>query len=91
MHHPSPPSVPPPLLGVPAVPPVPDVPGCGPSAMAAKKSSVVNICPGEQYEAFVQLVADMKDFENIRDSSLAMVRLLGVCTEYLDSRKGETA
>ena len=60
-------------------------------AGAAKKSSVVNICPGEQYEAFVQLVADMKDFENIRDSSLAMVRLLEICTEYLDSRKGETA
>lgn len=60
-------------------------------AGAAKKSSLVCLFKGTQYEAFVQLVADMKDFENIRDSSLAMVRLLEICTEYLDARKEETA
>ena len=60
-------------------------------AGAAKKSSLVCLFKGSQYEGFVQLVADMKDFENIRDSSLAMVRLLEICTEYLDARKGGTA
>ena len=59
-------------------------------AGAAKKSSLVCLFQGSQYEGFVQLVADMKDFENIRDSSLAMVRLLEICTEYLDARKGGT-
>jgi len=60
-------------------------------ADAAKKSSLLCLFKGSQYESFVQLVADMKDFENIRDSSLAMIRLLEICTEYLDARKGETA
>ena len=51
---------------------------------AAKKSSAVYVFPGTQYEAFAQLLADVKDAEKIRDSSLAMLLLLKLGAEYLE-------
>lgn len=51
---------------------------------AAKKSSAVHVFPGTQYEAFAKLLADVKDAEKIRDSSLAMLRLLEIGAEYLE-------
>ena len=51
---------------------------------AAKKSSAVHVFPGTQYEAFTKLLADVKDAEKIRDSSLAMLRLLEIGAEYLE-------
>jgi len=51
---------------------------------AAKKSSAVHIFAGTQYEAFTKLLADVKDTEKIRDSSLAMLRLLEISAEYLE-------
>ena len=51
---------------------------------AAKKSSAVYVFPGTQYEAFTKLLADVKDAEKIRDSSLAMLLLLKLGAEYLE-------
>ena len=48
-----------------------------------KKSGTVYICPSSEYEPFLQLLSDTKNAENIRDTSLAMVRLLEVCTNWL--------
>jgi len=56
-------------------------------ADTAKKSSVVYVCPSEHYQPFVQLIADTKDAEKIRDSSLAMQCLLGVAADWLERRK----
>lgn len=49
----------------------------------AKKSWTVYICPSSEYEPFLQLLSDTKNAENIRDTSLAMVRLLEVCNDWL--------
>ena len=49
----------------------------------AKKSGTVYICPSSEYEPFLQLLSDTKNAENIRDTSLAMVRLLEVCNDWL--------
>lgn len=51
---------------------------------AAQKSSAVYVFPGTQYEAFTKLLADVKDAEKIRDSSLAMLLLLKLGAEYLE-------
>ena len=53
---------------------------------AAKKSSAVHVFPGTQYEAFTKLLADLKDAEKIRDSSLAMLRLLEIGADYLEQQ-----
>lgn len=49
----------------------------------AKKSGTVYICPSSEYLPFLQLLSDTKNAENIRDTSLAMVRLLEVCHDWL--------
>lgn len=53
-------------------------------AGAAKKSSAVHVFAGTQYEAFAKLLVDVKDAEKIRDSSLAMLRLLEIGADYLE-------
>lgn len=53
-------------------------------ADAAKKSSAVYVCPAEHYGGFTKLIADVKNAEKIRDSSLAMTRLLEIAAEYLE-------
>lgn len=53
---------------------------------AAKRSSAVYVCPAEHYEAFVKLIADVKRAEKIRDSSLAMSRVLEIVGDYLASQ-----
>jgi hypothetical protein len=58
-------------------------------ADTAKRSSAVYVCPSEHYAAFTKLIKDMKDAEKIRDSSLAMLRLLEVAAEWLESMKAE--
>ena len=58
-------------------------------ADAAKHSSAVYVCPSEHYEPFTRLIKDVKDAEKIRDSSLAMLRLLEVAAEWLESLKTE--
>lgn len=61
-------------------------------ADAAKRSSAVYVSPSERYEAFITLIKDVKDVEKIRDSSLAMLRLLEVSAEWLEGVKtGEAA
>lgn len=50
---------------------------------AAKKSSVVHVSTSEQYQAFTNLLKDIKNAEKIRDSSLAMTMLLEVGAAYL--------
>jgi len=58
-------------------------------ADAAKRSSAVYVCPSEQYQQFTKLIKDVKDAEKIRDSSLAMLRLLEVAAEWLEAVKVE--
>ena len=58
-------------------------------ADAARRSSAVHVCPGGQYEAFTKLLADLKNAEKIRDSSLAMTRLLEIAAEYLEGQAAE--
>lgn len=50
---------------------------------AAKKSSLVCLCPSEQYQAFTNILKDVKNAEKIRDASLAMVMLLEIATAHL--------
>ena len=59
-------------------------------ADAAKSSSAVYVCPSEHYVPFTKLIKDTKDAEKIRDSSLAMLRLLEVAAEWLEGMKAET-
>lgn len=56
---------------------------------AAKKSALVLVGMKEQYEPFMKIVADIKHSEKIKDSSLAMVKLLSVAEEYLAKKGGE--
>ncbi|MFV0421612.1 ParB N-terminal domain-containing protein [Oleidesulfovibrio sp.] len=58
-------------------------------AVSAKRSSAVYLGPSEQYEQFTNLVADIKDAEKIRDSSLAMIRLVEIAQEYLATKAAE--
>lgn len=53
-------------------------------ADAAKRSTAVYLCPSAQYEPFVQLIADVKHAEKIRDSSLALTRLMEIAAEYFE-------
>ncbi len=53
-------------------------------ADSAKKSSAVYVCPGRQYEEFIKLLADVKHAEKIRDSSLAMTRLMEIASDWLE-------
>lgn len=53
-------------------------------ADAAKRASAVHVCPSEHYKAFTQIIADVKNAEKIRDSSLAMTRLMEIAAEFLE-------
>lgn len=59
-------------------------------ADAAKQSSAVHVCPSAQYEAFTKLIADVKNAEKIRNSSLAMTRLMEIAADYLEKQAAET-
>lgn len=52
-------------------------------AACAKASSAVNVFAGSQYEEFTKLLGDVKDAEKIRDSSLAMLKLVEIASEWL--------
>lgn len=54
-------------------------------ADVARRSSSVHIFPGAQYEAFTKLLQDVKNAEKIRDSSLAMTRILEIIATHLES------
>lgn len=54
---------------------------------AAKKSAAVLVFPGQQYEAFLECLKNVKDAEKIRDSSLAMTVLLKIAAEWLEAKK----
>jgi hypothetical protein len=58
-------------------------------ADAARRSSAVHVCPGTQYEAFTKLLTDVKNAEKIRDSSLAMTRVLEIVAEHLERTAAE--
>lgn len=53
-------------------------------ADAAKKSSAVHVCSDQQYEEFAKLLTDVKHAEKIRDSSLAMTRLMEIASDWLE-------
>ena len=53
-------------------------------ADAARRSSAVHVFQGTQYETFSKLLLDVKNAEKIRDSSLAMMRMLEIVSEYLE-------
>lgn len=55
----------------------------------AKKSGIVYVCPSEQYGRFMMLLQDTKHAENVRDSSLAMMRLIDVCRDWLTEREAK--
>lgn len=59
-------------------------------ADAAKRSSAVYVSPSGHYEAFTKLIKDVKDAEKIRDSSLAMLRLMEVAAFMTGKHKGKT-
>lgn len=56
---------------------------------SAKTSTVVHVCQNEQYEAFTQTLAQVKEAEKIRDSSLAMTVLLKIAAEWLAQKSEE--
>lgn len=60
-------------------------------ADAAKKSSSVHVCSGQQYENFTKLLADVKHAEKIRDSSLAMTRLMEIASDWLEQDAASSA
>lgn len=53
----------------------------------AKKSSCVYLCQAGQYDKFLKIVADVKNAEKIRDSSLAMTRLMEIASEWLENNR----
>ena len=59
-------------------------------ADAAKRSSAVYVSPSGHYEAFTKLIKDVKDAEKIRDSSLAVLRLMEVSAFITGKHKGKT-
>lgn len=58
---------------------------------SAKKSSAVYVCPGKQYEEFTKIIADVKHTEKIRDSSLAMTRLMEIASDWLEQEAASNA
>lgn len=58
---------------------------------SAQKSSSVHVCPSRQYEDFIKLIGDVKNAEKIRDSSLAMTRLMEIASEWLECKAAEAA
>lgn len=53
----------------------------------AKKSGMVYVCPSEQYASFLALLQDTKHAENVRDTSLAMTRLIEICRDWLNRQE----
>ena len=49
------------------------------------------VCPSSQYAPFLQLISDTKTAESVRDSSLAMARILEVCRDWLNSQTAGAA
>lgn len=49
----------------------------------AKKSNAVFVGMKEQYEPFMKIIADIKHAEKIKDSSLAMVKIISIVENYL--------
>ena len=60
-------------------------------ADAARRSSAVHVFPGTQYAEFTKLLLDVKNAEKIRDSSLAMTRILEVMAEHLEASAEDQA
>lgn len=57
----------------------------------AKKSSAVYLCHAEQYIQFSKMVQDVKHADKIRDSSLALIRLMEIAQEYIAKEQKEQA
>ncbi len=55
----------------------------------AKKSTAVFMGMKEQYEPFMKIIADIKHAEKIKDSSLALVKIISIVEEYLAEKGGE--
>lgn len=55
----------------------------------AKKSTAVFMGMKEQYETFMKIIADIKHAEKIKDSSLALVKIISIVEEYLAEKGGE--
>lgn len=53
----------------------------------ASKSTAVYVCQRHQYDEFMETVKKLKDAEKIRDGSLAMLKMLELSAEYLESLK----
>ncbi len=54
-----------------------------------KKSTAVFMGMKEQYEPFMKIIADIKHAEKIKDSSLALVKIISIVEEYLAEKGGE--
>ncbi len=54
-----------------------------------KKSTAVFMGMKEQYEPFMKIIADIKHAEKIKDSSLALVKIISIVEEYLAEEGGE--
>lgn len=55
----------------------------------AKKSTAVFMGMKEQYEPFMKIIADIKHAEKIKDSSLALVKIISIGEEYLAEKGGK--
>ncbi len=55
----------------------------------SKKSSSVFLCHKEQFEKFMTIVGDVKHAEKIRDSSLAMLRIIEICEQWITEQTSE--
>lgn len=56
---------------------------------SAKKSSAVHVFAGSQYEEFTKLIQDVKNAEKIRDSSLAMTRIMEIVSNWIENEKAD--
>ena len=56
---------------------------------AVSHSSAVHVCRNSQYEEFLDRIKDIKDAEKVRDGSLAMLRLLELAAEYIETHRSE--
>lgn len=56
---------------------------------AVSHSSAVHVCRNSQYEEFLERIKDIKDAEKVRDGSLAMLRLLELAAEYIETHRSE--
>ncbi len=56
-------------------------------AESAGKSSAVYMGSCAQYDKLMSIIADTKNAEKVRDSSLAIMRLLEIAEEWLEARK----